>query len=171
MDDVHSQSPGREAGHAEPTAAPDEEERASTSTAVSKDQNFPVLVGTVVRAVPEVDAIYVYGSQASGTARSGSDLDVALLLRPGAVLPVFERVALAADLGASAGCDVDLSVLDLDRGVVHAKEVVVNGSAVFVADALAVARFEMSALSRYARLNEDREPVLRAYGIEATSRG
>lgn len=125
----------------------------------------------MTRVVPDVEAIYIYGSRASGMARPDSDLDVALLLRPGAVLPVSERAALAADLGTSAGCDVDLSVLDLDRGVVHAKEVVVNGSAVFVADALAVARFEMSALSRYARLNEDREPVLRAYGIEATSRG
>ena len=111
------------------------------------------------------------GSGPGSARRVDSDLDVALLLRPGAVLPVSERAALAADLGTSAGCDVDLSVLDLDRGVVHAKEVVVNGSAVFVADTLAVARFEMSALSRYARLNEDREPVLRAYGIEATSRG
>ena len=160
MDDGQSQSP-----------RPAAERLFSGTSGEFEDCRFGALVESVRRAVPDVEAVYVYGSRASGMTRPGSDLDVALLLRPGAVLPVVERAALAANLGGSAGCDVDLSVLDLDRGVVHAKEVVVNGTAVFVADALAVARFEMSVLSRYARLNEDREPVLRAYGIEGSSGG
>jgi predicted nucleotidyltransferase len=138
---------------------------------VLEDPRFGGLVESVTRAVPGVVAIYIYGSRASGSARPDSDLDVALLLRPGTVFPVSDRATLAADLGAGAGCDVDLSVLDLDRGVVHAKEVVASGLTIFVADPLAVARFEMLALSRYARLNEDREPVLQAYGVEGSLRG
>ena len=58
-----------------------------------------------------VETLWLFGSEAKGTATAESDLDLAaLFLRPPTPL---ERIEAAADLGSFLGREVDL--IDLDR--------------------------------------------------------
>ena len=131
--------------------------------AISSEPREAAIVDAVVRAVPRVHAIYVFGSRARASHRRDSDLDLGLLLPPGAGLSADSRLRLMVDLAALAGCDVDVTVLDTSKSVVLCKEAVARGRVLHVANDAAVACFEMMTLSLYARLNEERRPVLAAY--------
>ncbi|HYK91540.1 MAG TPA: nucleotidyltransferase domain-containing protein [Acidobacteriota bacterium] len=132
-------------------------------TAAGFDASFIPLVEHIRREIPEVLAIYAYGSRARGEPQTGSDLDIALLLPRDAHVSPLVLAQLQGDLEALSGYPVEISVLSLDLQVVHCKEVVTRGKAIFVADTRAVDDFEMRTLSSYARLCEDRAPVLEAY--------
>lgn len=121
------------------------------------------LIATVRAQVPEVVAIYLYGSRVQGRARPGSDLDVALLLPPGRRLDLAQQLDLAGRLAKVTGWDVDLAQLDLAGSVVHCKEVYSRGLRIWVGDALATAWFEMLTLSQYASFCEARQRVVEAY--------
>ncbi len=75
----------------------------------------------------------------------------------------MQLAQLQGDLESLAGFPVDVSILSIETQVVHCKEVVARGLPVFAADLRAIDEFEMLTLSRYARLCEDRAPVVEAY--------
>lgn len=125
------------------------------------------LVDVVRRSVPDVDAIYLFGSIARGRTRPGSDIDVALLLPLGRTLSPAELLATMAEIGAVTHRTADLSVLDTQAQVVHAKEVVTTGVCLFAKSEERIRSFEMQVLSEYARLLEDRAPVAAAYTLHA----
>ncbi len=124
------------------------------------------LVAEIRAAAPGVVAIYAYGSQINGNVHPESDLDIALLMPPGQGVPSQVLLQLQGNLESLAACPVDVSVLDLRSSLVHCQEVVTGGERLFVANEAAVADFEMQTLSFYARLCEDRAPVLQAYIAE-----
>ena len=134
---------------------------------VSMDDNLDAmtmkLVELVRSAIPETEAIYVYGSHARGGIHPASDLDLALLLPRQREVSSLEIAQLQGDLESTAGCPVEISILSPDTQVVHCKEVVAHGRPVFILDNAIVADFEMYVLSSYARLCEDRAPVVKAY--------
>ena len=103
--------------------------------------------------------VYLFGSAATGRGHPCSDLDLAILPdKPCDPVEVFE---VANRLAAGLGCHVDL--VDLSRAsTVMRKEVVRTGVLLEQADPARRREFEMLALSDYARLNEEREPVLRS---------
>jgi predicted nucleotidyltransferase len=121
------------------------------------------LVEVVRRGVPDVDAIYLFGSVARGRTRPGSDVDVALLLPPGGKLSPGQFLDTTAELESLAHRTVDLSVLNTQAQLVHAKEVVTTGVCLFARRPERVRDFEMQVLSEYARFREDRAPVEAAY--------
>ena len=105
----------------------------------------------------EPAAVYLYGSAASGRVHPGSDIDIAFL--PTSPADPVECFEVANQLADVFGCHVDL--LDLSRAsVVMAKEVIRTGRLLDSANDLARRDFEMRTLSDYARLNEQRGPVL-----------
>ncbi|MFO7743501.1 MAG: nucleotidyltransferase domain-containing protein [Anaerolineae bacterium] len=59
---------------------------------------------------PGVEAVYLFGSQATGQAHPGSDLDLAVVPADG--VPGPERLNILADLARAGFDDVDLIVLD-----------------------------------------------------------
>ncbi len=124
------------------------------------------IIPIVLSALPETVAIYGHGSFFGGQPHPSSDVDLALLLPVGVSPSATTMAELSGDLEATVGKRVDLSLLDLGRQVILCKEVVAHGEPIFVADERSLAEFEMNALSRYASLCEDREPVLRAYSKE-----
>lgn len=73
------------------------------------------MLGTASRiigaALPDAWAIYVYGSVARSDDTPTSDLDLAVLLPPGATIP--DRLGLMADVAIAVGRDVD--IVDLRR--------------------------------------------------------
>lgn len=108
-------------------------------------------------AVFQPAAVYLFGSLASGTARPDSDVDLAML--PGIAVDPLARFNAANELANALGREVDL--VDLHRAsTVLAKEVIRGG--VVLEDSRPSERqeFEMRTLSDYARLNEERQPVI-----------
>lgn len=106
-------------------------------------------------------AVYLFGSVVSGRNRPGSDVDIALLYRvPVGQLPLFE---LKNQIAEALSQDVDL--IDLSQAsTVLRKEVLRTGKLIFEGDRFSREEFEMYALSDYARLNEERAPILASLG-------
>jgi predicted nucleotidyltransferase len=119
-------------------------------------------------AVPDVIAIYRFGSTVSGGARRGSDVDVAFLAsRP---LEPVERFQLQERLAVALGCDVDLVDLRAASAVMR-MQVVSRGLAIAVFDRAEQTRFEDHTYSAYARLNEERRAILEQVRREGTVHG
>jgi len=101
--------------------------------------------------------IYLFGSFGTAREHPGSDLDLAIL--PSSPLDPVVCFATANELSNRLGIAVDL--IDLSRAsTVMAKEVMRTGIPLAVADPLARQAFEMRTLADYARLNEERAPIL-----------
>ena len=116
-----------------------------------------VAVDVLLPAIPDLVAIYRFGSTARGTSRPDSDVDLAVLAsRP--IDPV-ERFDLAQRIAGRLGTDVDL--VDLARtSTVFRMQVLGDGCVLADRDRRAREEFEMLAWSDYARLQEERRPVL-----------
>ncbi|MEO7297090.1 MAG: nucleotidyltransferase domain-containing protein [Verrucomicrobiota bacterium] len=104
-------------------------------------------------------AVYLFGSVAENRDRPVSDIDIAVLLRePISAVQLFE---LQTELAEALSRDVDL--VDLaSASTVMRKEVLRTGRLLFEGDKLRREEFEMYTLSDYARLNEERAPILAA---------
>lgn len=128
-------------------------------------ENLELLIAHLRRHAPGLVAVYLYGSAVRDGLRPDSDLDVGILLPPGADLAPEQRLALASELGSLAGRPVDLAVLGRPAGAVLGKEVVTSGRRLWDDGSTAVDEFEMYALGAYARLREDRAAVEAAYSL------
>lgn len=106
-----------------------------------------------------VDALWIYGSEAKGAARPGSDLDLGALFAH-RIEPV-ETLDAAAELSRRLGRDVDL--VDLDRASpILAMQVLRNGR--LILDAKPPHRHELFArtINRYEDLKIIRRPMEQA---------
>ncbi len=125
-------------------------------------------VGSVtdcLRDLPGIVAVYVHGSVAKGTCRPGSDLDLALLFRYGAMVDRVKLMQVAGELEAVLKVPVHIGILDRSS-LVYAKEVIANGKLVFCTDKKSSDVFSMYCLSGYAELNEQRQRVIESYRCE-----
>jgi predicted nucleotidyltransferase len=100
-----------------------------------------------------LDALFVFGSEAAGTPRRGSDLDLAALLRrrPDALELLDARTGLEAIVGR----EVDLVDLGAASPIL-ARQVLRSGRCVFGSSAPALASFEATLPSRYEDLKRVR---------------
>ena len=115
------------------------------------------LVDAIRNAVPEAQAIYLFGSAARGDAGPESDIDLALLvpraLTPRARWEIQERLAVLAHR------NVDL--VDLrEASAVMRVNVLDDGQLLLDAAPYERALFEATALADYARLQEERREIL-----------
>ncbi len=108
-------------------------------------------------ALPDLIAVYQFGSAGTPAMRPDSDLDLAVLnAHPEDPVAVWE---LAQRIAEVVGRDVDL--VDLRRAsTVMAAHVVSEGQRLLCTDAEQRAAFEAYTLSDYARLNEERRGIL-----------
>lgn len=126
----------------------------------------PGLIERELRAF-QPGAVYLFGSCAEDRMRDDSDLDLAFLPQSGPCDPV-EVFEAAQRLASQLNREVDLVDLSAASTVLR-KEVVAGGILLHDDDSMARQEFEMYALSDYARLNEERAPVLRALGATTGS--
>lgn len=123
-----------------------------------------ILVEHILAALPETQAIYLFGSAAAGRLRDDSDVDVAVLL-PHVRAKELGSLALsdlAFDLMKALRRDVDLVNLRQVSTVLQI-EVMAHGIVLYCADEHALAEFEMLTLSFYQKLNEERADILQSF--------
>jgi predicted nucleotidyltransferase len=122
------------------------------------DMNDHALVEHIRKSVPDLIALYRFGSQAKGTARPDSDMDLAVLARD--PIPNLRRFELAQELAVQLHCDVDL--VDLrNASTVMRMQVLSTGTCLDTQNESVRREFEMYAYSDYARLNEERREILK----------
>jgi predicted nucleotidyltransferase len=117
----------------------------------------PEIIRIIRAAIPDVVAIYRFGSTVEGSTHTRSDIDLAALApRPLSPLARFE---LQERLAVALHRDVDLVDLRAASTVMR-MQVIAHGIPLAVFDASATDRFETYTYSDYARLNEERKAIL-----------
>ncbi len=116
------------------------------------------IIEIVRKCYPSVTAVYLFGSYASGESVESSDIDIAVLLPPEDLKVSFNNNMLF-ELETALQNDVDLVFLRSSNTVLQ-KEVIVVDNMIFCADQNAVDEFEMLVISRYQKLNEEREGII-----------
>lgn len=115
------------------------------------------LTDALTTRLPELIAIYRFGSFDTPAERAGSDIDLGLQAdHPLDPLMLFH---LAGDLATMAGRDVDL--VDMIRGsTVMRAQIVATGELIYCRNRYLCEEFATTAFSRYAYLNEARRGIL-----------
>jgi predicted nucleotidyltransferase len=121
------------------------------------DMDDHPLIEHIRKSVPSLIALYRFGSQAKGTARPDSDIDLAILARD--PIPNIRRFEIAQELAAQLHRDVDLVDLRTASTVMR-MQVLSTGECLFSASNQLQGEFEDLAYSTYARLNEERREIL-----------
>lgn len=101
--------------------------------------------------------IYVFGSYAKDEARHDSDIDLAYLTDN--EVDDYENFMIAQGLSSIVNRDVDLINLD-KASTVFQVQISYPGKVLFCSDEQRRILFEMKALKMYAKLNEERQPIL-----------
>lgn len=120
--------------------------------------NDNALIEFARQAIPDLIALYRFGSQAKGNVRPESDIDLAILARN--PLPALRRFELAQELATRLHRDVDLVDLRTASTVMR-MQVLSTGTCLNAPSESARREFEMYAYSDYARLNEERREILK----------
>ena len=120
--------------------------------------NDNLLIEFTRQRIPDLIALYRFGSQAKGSARPESDVDLAVLAHH--PIPALRLFEFAQELAAQLHRDVDL--LDLrTASTVMRMQVISIGECLAAPDEAARREFEMYTYSHYARLNEERRDILK----------
>ena len=112
--------------------------------------------------LPKLQGVYLFGSRADGTARAGSDYDIAFLVEWGHSPSRRQLWEWSLSLAKQLRVDhVDL--IDLQKAnTVFRFEIVSTGERIFTKDEDYCATFEMTVYSMYQRLNFERREILEA---------
>jgi len=102
------------------------------------------------RRHPEVLAVYLFGSRAEGVARAGSDLDLAVLLRPEVERERYpdHRMELLEELSGALSPRLDLIILNQVSPLLQF-QVLQKGRLLYERDHDLRSELEMHMLSRY----------------------
>ncbi len=115
----------------------------------------------ILKHHPKTQAIYLFGSFASGQENKGSDVDIAVLL-PHAEAKEISSFAMTKVLGElSTVLRKDVDLLNLRKVLtVFQIQIIDKGRLIFCSDKYAKDEFEMMAFSFYQKLNEERKEIL-----------
>jgi len=116
---------------------------------------FDASLRAVVAAGPPAHFFALFGSQATGTAHAGSDIDVAWLPADPEI-PLGAELALQAEMTRVAGRDVDL--VRVDRTTTVCRMEIARHGVLLAGDRQAFARFRAEAIAEFL----DYEPAFRA---------
>lgn len=120
---------------------------------------YDTITSIILKAIPQVIAIYLFGSRADGTFHSKSDFDVAVLLPRAKPIDHQSLFDLQQDISLSINQDVDLICLN-NATLVMQFLITSNGVLLFEKDKTEILQFETLILSMYQRFNEERRGIL-----------
>nr|WKN34085.1 nucleotidyltransferase domain-containing protein [Tunicatimonas sp. TK19036] len=116
-----------------------------------------LLTSLLQKALPQIQAIYLFGSIAQGQSTPESDVDIAILC-PERLEPLH-RWNLAQQLARELHRDVDL--IDLQQAsTVMRFQVVSTSERIYTQDENKMAWWELQVYQLYLTLNDDRKPIL-----------
>jgi len=139
--------------------------------ALSSDSQEKLIAGIVAHmrsVMPDVIAIYRFGTWGTKAERKDSDLDLAVLAPKR--LQAAQTWGIAQQLASFAGFQVDLVDLRAASTVMVA-QIISTGERLYCADETRCAEYEGRAYSSYARLNEERREILRDIQIRGSVYG
>jgi predicted nucleotidyltransferase len=119
------------------------------------------IIQTVLSVYPETQAIYLFGSYATGDQHAQSDLDLALLLPPESAHRAGSLYGsdLHHQLEALVGTMIDCVNLRL-ASTVFQHEITSTGCRIFCNNLSACIDYEALVLSLYQKLNEERAEII-----------
>jgi predicted nucleotidyltransferase len=123
--------------------------------------DLQALSDSILTRFPDTQALYLFGSAATGELTRNSDIDIAVLL-PVVQAGTADRelsLEVKPSLDEIAGRPVDLINLRM-VSVVFKKEIIFTGERFFTADITAAEEFEMLTMSYYQKLNDERREIL-----------
>lgn len=136
---------------------------------IDVDDRLPVLEN-VLRATPGLVAAYLFGSYGTENQTPLSDVDLALLFRPGAAPGFRDEMHLRGRI-FEALQEEDVSITLLDRAPpIFAFRVLETGRLLYCADPDALADFQARTFSRHADFVIDHERFCREYDEALVSR-
>ncbi|MDP3016421.1 MAG: nucleotidyltransferase domain-containing protein, partial [Deltaproteobacteria bacterium] len=135
---------------------------------MSKEVPKKRIVSFLTEKIPDLIAIYLFGSSVQGTPGLESDIDLAIL--PVQPLNPLERWNLAQDLANLLKREVDL--VDLRKAsTVMRMQVISSGQYLYESNRQERDRFEDYVFSSYARLNEERKEIIKKVQEQGTIYG
>ena len=123
-----------------------------------KERERQLIVDTLKLEIPELQALYLFGSQNDGTANTKSDVDIAYLSEN--VLSSVERWELSNKLASLLSLDVDL--IELSKTNTIFRYQILSTAERIYGEGYEVESFETLAYSFYLRFQEERKPIVDA---------
>ena len=123
-----------------------------------KDRQKQLIIDTLKSEIPELQALYLFGSQNDGTASSESDIDIAYLSEN--LLSSVERWELSNKLASLFSLDVDLIELS-QTNTIFRYQILSTAERIY-GEGYNVESFETLAYSFYLRFQEERKPIVDA---------
>jgi predicted nucleotidyltransferase len=115
------------------------------------------IVTAIRQKIPDIQAIYSFGSVAKGTNNANSDVDIAIL--PATKLAAVKRWEISTMLARLINRDVDL--VDLSQAsTVMRFQIVSTGKRVYSKNPLDSEKFEDLVYAFYIRFNDERKEIL-----------
>ncbi len=122
---------------------------------ISKKQ---IIINMLKKEIPKLQALYIFGSYADGTARITSDIDIAYLTTE--ALTSTQRWNISQKLAILLSCDVDLVELTTTNTIFR-YQILSNGTRIY-GEGYDIESFETLAYSFYLRFQEERKPIVDA---------
>jgi uncharacterized protein len=102
--------------------------------------------------------IILFGSAVKGNTHKDSDVDIAFFSNR--QLDKFEIFMIAQEIASKLNRDVDL--IDLNKAsTVFQAQIIHTGKVIYCIDNQKKAQYELKTLKMYAKLNEERSPILK----------
>lgn len=123
--------------------------------------NKEIISMTVLNFYPDVEAVYIFGSHGTEDEWQDSDVDIALLFSPGRAKVIKSLIMTDCWLALNDVLKKDVDLVNLRQvNTVFQHEIIINGRVLYRKDENIVDCFEMSVLSAYQKLNEERAGIL-----------
>lgn len=123
-----------------------------------KDEDKELIIDSIKDSIPELQALYLFGSQKDGTATSKSDVDVAYLSK--GTFSYLERWDISQKLASLLSLDVDLVELS-STNTIFRYQILSTAERIY-GEGYEVENFETLAYSFYLRFQEERKPIVDA---------
>lgn len=115
-----------------------------------------VTIDTLKQEIPKLQALYIFGSYADGTATNTSDIDMAYLTAE--ALSPTQRWDISQKLAILLSHDVDLIELS-GTNTIFRYQILSEGTRIY-GEGYDVESFETLAYSFYLRFQEERKPII-----------